>query len=214
MAENVENAVALAEAAASQEVFDFAAAVQNRSYPEIVVPIYIDERTVQAMLDAERERNELEVQIANSPNPTVEQADRLTELDEIYSEAVKALREQKYEVRIKGISPEKAVEIEDFVFERFPREYEDETNHLTGVTKKVEIPCDERDAVFTTLLRQAHLVSVTAPNGAIDSDFENEEKVRLTWARMPFVARTKVDQAIGEVTIAVDYYLNLVDEVF
>lgn len=211
---NVEKAVAATKDATTPATFDFAAAVQDRSYPLIQVPVYLDERKIQRLLEITKEREDLEIRIAGSKKPSLEQADALVAIDDEYTKVVESLRDQRYTVTIQGIAPETAVEIEAKALEAFPRQYEESTHALTGAAIKTEIPEQKRDELHATLLRQAHIVQVEAPNGAIDADFSDVEKVKATWARLPFVARAKVDQAINESTISVDFYRELVDEVF
>jgi len=211
---DVDKAAALAIAATTPETFDFAAAVLDRSYPEVDVPVYLDERKVQRMLALDKERQELETKISRASNPGVEQAEALDAMTTEYDEIVDSLRGERYLVRIKGISPERTMELEDAAFEQFPKEFEDTTHPMTGAVIRTEVENDKRGELFATLLRQAHIISVTAPNGAVDTNFSDIEKVKATWARLPLVARAKIDQAINESTIAVDYYRQLVDEVF
>jgi hypothetical protein len=87
-------------------------------------------------------------------------------------------------------------------------------NPITGQPIKTPIDNEDRDELITMLYRQAHLVSITSPKGEVDEDFVDIEKVRVMFARLPFVARAKVDQAIQKATIAVDFYRELTDEVF
>lgn len=211
---DVNKASDAAKAALTRETFDFAAAVQGRSYPEFDVPVYLNEKSIQKLLAADREREELETRIALTPKPTVKQAKELDALQTARETIVDELRAERYLVKIKGISTEVAVGLEDKTFEEFPREYDESTHHLTGATVRTEKPNSEREELFASLLRQAHIVSVTAPNGAIDDDFSDLEKIKATWARLPFVARVKVDQAIQEATISTDFYNELADEVF
>jgi hypothetical protein len=211
---DVEKAVASAAAATTPETFDFAAAVLDRSYPEVDVPVYLDEKKVQRMLAIDKERKELEIRISRTANPGVDQANQLDALSTEYDELVDALRSKRYLVRIKGISPERTIELEKETFEAFPKEFEETTHPLSGAIVKTEKESEERGELFAVLLRQAHIISVTAPNGAVDTNFDDIEKVKATWARLPLVARAKIDQAINESTIAVDYYRELVDEVF
>lgn len=211
---DAEKAAALAAAAVTPETFDFANAVMDRSYPEIDVPVYLDERKIQRMLAIDAERKELENRIARTANPGVEHANLLEKLSDEYDEIVDSLKGQRYIVKIKGISPEETIALETESLEKFPVEYEEVTHPATGAVIKTEVESSERGELFAMLLRRAHIVSVTAPNGAVDSDFDDIEKVKYTWTHLPYVARAKVDQAINESTIAVDFYRSLVDEVF
>lgn len=208
------DAKALAQAATTPETFNFAAAVLDRSYPEIDVPVYLNEKSIQRYLSLRKEQNELFVRLANSDQSSVEQAEALSRVDNELNALVEELKSEKYVVRITGVSPERQIALDKEAYEAFPKEFEETTHTLTGATVRTEIPSEEREAHFAYLLRREHLVSVTAPNGAVDNDFEDLEKVRSTWTHLPVLARHKIDEAINETTIAVDFYRELVDEVF
>jgi len=203
-------------AVTSPTTFDFAAAVSDRSYPTIEVPIYLNERSIQTMLDIYKERSELELRIAGmkSENVPLEFAQRMNDLTELYDLTREELKGEEYVVKITGISPEETEELEQKSYEAFPREFTESVNPVTGGLVKTEVDSPARDKHFATLLRQAHLVSVTAPNGAVDTNFSDLDKVRAAFARMPMLARAKVDEAINASTILVDFYRELVDEVF
>jgi len=205
---------ALAEAQTTPETFDFAAAVLDRSYPEIKVPVYLDEKSARELVDIQKERNDLMTRIAASKDPLPVWADQLKALDDKHEALVKALKSQEYTVFIRGIAPEQTIKLEEQSYEKFPKEFIETVSPITGAKAKTERENDERDAEFVTLLRQAHLVSVTSPTGAVDSDFSDIEKVRSLFARLPLLARVKIDEAINASTVAVDFYRDLVDEVF
>jgi len=211
---DVAKAQEAAKAATTPETFDFAAAVLDRSYPEDDVAVYLDEKRIKRLLEVEAERDALEVRIAKSKKPGIDWANKLDELTKEYDALVDSLRSQRYTVKIKGISPEDSIELEEKAYEAFPREYEEVPHTVTGHLVKTEKPSDKRDEHFAALIRQAHIVSITAPNGAVDTNFSDVEKVKAVWQRLPLVARAKLDQAINEATITVDFYRELVDEVF
>lgn len=205
---------AIAQAATTQETFDFAEAVLDRSYPEIQVPVYLDEKSVKQLVDIQSEREVLFQRIAAAKDPLPTWAEQLKALDTKHEALVDSLKSQQYTVFIRGIAPEQQIELENKSIEKFPKEYRETVTPITGAPVRTEIESEERDEEFVTLLRQAHLVSVTNPQGAVDSDFSNIEKVRTLFARLPLVARIKIDTAIQESTVAVDFYRELVDEVF
>lgn len=213
-APDVDAAVEAAKAATTPETFDFAAAVLDRDYPEDDVPVYLDEKKVKRMIDLVYEREELMNNIGNTQKPDVKQAKELDKLDKEYDKLVEELKTQKYVVKIKGIGPEEALVKEAEAVEKFPKEFTETTSPLTGAVTKTLVPNEERDDYHSFLLRTAHIVSVTNPAGAVDANFSDVEKVKAMWTRLPLVARTKIDQAINEATISVDYYRLLADEVF
>lgn len=205
---------AAAEAALTPTTFNFAEAVLDRSYPEFKVPIYLNEALIQRMVAASDKRLALEKKIAKTANPGIELANKLEALQTEYETAVDELRNEEYLAIVRGISPEEALALEDKAYEEFPAEYEEAVSPITGQVTKSEISSDKRDSEFVLLIRQAHLVSVTAPNGAVDSDWSDKEKVRAMFARLPVMARAEIDGAINSCTIATEYYRQLADEVF
>lgn len=194
--------------------FNFAAAVMDRSYPEIDVPVYLDEKAAQELLSVYEERSQLETRIAKSKNTPSKLAERFNELTEKYDELRDSLKHKEFIVRVQGIAPEEQIKIEKLAYEAFPKEYTESINPVTGGITRTEVENPDRDAHFANLIRRAHLVSVTSPDGAVDVDWDDIEKVTTTFSRMPVLARAKVDEAINASTITVDFYRELVDEVF
>lgn len=231
---DIQKALAAAQAATTPETFDFAETVLGRSYPEFDVPVYLDEKSIQKLIETERKRSELTQRLGATPieiadptelgedgfplmtkNPAaVKLAEELEYLDLEYDELVQRLKDQRYLVRITGIAPEESIRIQDASYEAYPKEFEESEHPLSGAKIKTEKENDARDTLYAALLRQAHIVSITAPNGAKDNSFTDIEKVIVTFQRLPLVARAKIDQAINESTIAVDFYDELADEVF
>jgi len=205
--------------ALTPETFDFAQAVLDRDYPEIQVPVYLNEKKVQQLIDLLRERQELEIRASKTggTKAPVDLAKRLGEIEKEHEKLTKELKAEEYIVSLKGIAPEDHDALHEAAKEIFPEEYTESTNPITGATIKTVIDSDERDEYLVATIRQAHLVSVTAPNGAVDADFKGEAniaKVKRTFARLPYIARFKIDEAIKEANIAVDFYRELADEVF
>ena len=220
MTDVIEQARALAAAATAPETFDFVAAVTDRDYPEVDVPIYLNEKAIRRLLDLQKQRDELLTRAAiltkrpeedAAPNDL---ADDLELLDLEIDELTDSIKGDKFTMHIRGISPEKAIEIEDAALEAFPEEFEEVQHPLTGATVKTPIPNQDRNILQTALYRQAHIVSVTAANGAVDADFADVEKVKSLFLRLPALARVKVDEGIALATIATDFYRELADEVF
>lgn len=209
---------AATEAALTPTTFDFALAVQDREYPEITVPVYLNERKAQQLVDVTDRMLELDQRVSRlSTEAPVELAQRLAALQDEHDALVEELKAEEYIILVRGIAPEDSQTIEDETYEVFPREFNETQHPITGQVVRTEIESEERDELFATRLRQAHIVSVTAPNGAVDTDFKGEaniEKMRLTFSRLPIVARVKLDAAINASKVSVDYYRELADEVF
>lgn len=205
----------LAEEATTRKNFNFANAVLDRAYPEIKVPIYLDEFKAQKLVDVTLDLKLLENRLTRAMGETpVELAEELEKLTDQRDALAAELKAEEYIVTIRGISGDQTQKIEEKAYSEFPREYEESVSPLTGATVKEELPNDKRDEYYTNLLRQAHLQSITAPDGAVDDDFSDIEVVTATWRRLPLIAILKIDEAINKSRVAVDYYLELTDEVF
>lgn len=210
-----EHAKTLAENAAKRETFSFVDAVNDRAYPETDVAVLLNERGAQRIVEIRKELEALDFDIAREKNAAVQdgfskEKDKLVEeLDALVTQ----LRAETYTVKVRGISTERVEELQKQALEAFPIEYDESTSPITGATVKTEIPNDKRGRYFTTLVRHAHIVSITAPDGAVAEDM-GIEQLGDTWAKLPIAARDRIDQAINDCTLATDYYLDLVDEVF
>ncbi len=72
--------IATTEAALSRETFDFAEAVLDRAYPEIEVPIYLDERKAQRLVQVAVELAEADLAVSNAKgNPSSEAIERVAQ---------------------------------------------------------------------------------------------------------------------------------------
>jgi hypothetical protein len=207
-----------AESAVARERFNFALAVQDRAYPEIQVPIYLDEAAAREYISLSQQREAIEAKIIKATaqgagkvaEPLAEEAARLEER----IDAIRArLEDSGLVVTVRGISGECVEELRLAAYEAFPVEHEEHVSPITGVTTKTEKPQPKRDEYFATLSRHAHIVKVVAPDGAVDDGFSVDE-FAATWVKLPIVARVKLDEAINETVVAVDYYKELVNPVF
>lgn len=206
---------ALVSAATTEQTFDFAQAVMDRAYPEFDVQILLDEDHAAQYIEKRDQIEPLDIAIAKAADPKrkkaliAEQQKIVAEVDELHGE----MRKQMYTVHIKGISTERVEEIQNEALEQFPIEHEESVSPITGATNRVEIPSEKRERYFTTLLRHAHVVSITSPSGARSRALTVDE-FGASWARMPLAARNQIDRAINKASMTVDYYRDVVDEVF
>ena len=205
----------LAENATTRETFNFVDAVNNRAYPEITVPVLLNERGAQRLVELRKDIEQLDYDIAREKNAAVQE--ELTKqkgaLIEELDRTTTQLRAETYKVLVKGVGTDRIEELQKQAFEQFPVEYEESVSPITGATVKTEVPNEKRGRYFTTLVRHAHIVSITAPTGAVAEEMSIEE-LGAAWSKMPIAARERIDQAINDCTLAADYYLELVDEVF
>ena len=205
----------LAENAAKRETFNFAETVLDRAYPEEQVAIILNERAAQRVIQLRKQIEQFDLEIGAEKNAKVQEAlaKQQSELVAEMEQATAELRGQTYTVHVQGVSTEKIEELQQAALEAFPVEYTESVSPITGAVVKTEVPNEKRGRYFTTLVRHAHIRSITAPDGAVAGNMTVEE-MGATWARMPAAARDRIDQAINDCTLATDIYLELVDEVF
>ena len=213
-----ERAQEAAKEAIKREKFSFAAAVNDRAYPEIDVPIYLDEAAARDFLTLQKEREAIDAKMIKANalgqgGPATDAANKAAELEAQIDALRERLNDSKVVVRVKGVAPSETDELRKQAFESFPVEYDEAVSPITGAVTKTEKPNDKRDSYYASLIRHAHIISVTAPDGAVDDDFTVDE-LAATWAKLPIVARVKIDDAINETVVAVDFYRDLVDPVF
>jgi hypothetical protein len=218
MSEVNENAQEMAQAAIKRERFSFADAVQDRGYPEVDVPIYLDEAAAHEYVSLQRERAPLEAKmIAASAQKRETEATRVAEELAKIEERIDAIREElvksQITVKIKGVAPWRMDALQKDAFEKFPQEYTETVSPITGAKTKEEVPCPERELYFANCVRHAHIVSVTAPDGAVDDNFTVEDIAGI-WSHLPIVARVKIEDALNDTVVATDYYAELVNPVF
>lgn len=207
----------LAKAATARDKFSFAQTVLDRAYPEIEVPVYLDESASKKFVDIIIERAELESKISKrsvgSPEMAAEMANKLQAIEEKLDATREELKSQEYRVTVRGISRERVEALQKQAEEQFPTQYEEAVSPITGAVSRNELPNEDKDRYFMALLRHAHIVSIVAPDGAVAEPMSVDE-LAATWARMPLVACAKIDEAINDSAVAADFYRELVDEVF
>lgn len=204
----------LAESAIERKSFNFAATVQDRAYPEVKVPIYLDEDEALQLIEIGEQLNQLDVDIARAKGDRkIALVGKQVELVKRRDALAEKLRGEAYTVTVRGISTEAIEALQEQADAAFPTEVEEVVSPITGATSKVEKPNPKQERYFTSLLRHAHIVSIVDPSGAV-ADPMTVDELAATWSRMPVAARVRIDQAINKCSIAADIYRELVDEVF
>ena len=213
-----ERAQEMAKTAITREKFSFAAAVNDRAYPEIDVPIYLDEAAAREFVTLQKEREVLDAKMIKADalgqgKVASSAATAVAELEEKIDAVRDLLDRSRVVVRVRGVAPSDTDALRTEAFQAFPVEYDEVVSPITGAVTKTEKPNPERDSYYAALIRHAHIVSVTAPDGAEDSGFSVDE-LTATWSKLPIVARVKIDDAINDTVVSVDFYRDMVSPVF
>lgn len=182
--------------------FNIVDVLKERAYPTDSVNIYVDEDTAYKAAELSEELK------------------RTSELDEKYadiSESLDALMdtlsESKYVVTITGISEGKRDELYELAVNKYPLEYNENKNVLTGESTREEIENQERDELFTNLLWSAYITKIVAPNGAEQDGItpEDAEEMRKS---LPIAANSIINAAIQNMRAATAVFMYKVDEDF
>lgn len=203
------------EAVTKQESFSFLSAVLDRGYPEQDVKIYLDEKKAAKLVELAEEIAVYDQRLAGGGKGKAmdDMLEKLTALTARRDELVEELKGEAFTVHIKGISPERMEQLQKDAKAQFPDEVEEAVSPITGATTRTSHPHPEYERYYSMLLRAEHIQGITSPSGAVDY-INDPETCGKVWANLPLVARAKIDQAINDATLAVDYYRELVDEVF
>lgn len=133
----------------SAELFDLAAVLQGRSYPECEVTFFLDEAAAIALSRAERQLTKLAL---------LGKTEEHDALDQTVGNLRESLRAQRYTYHLRGIPNKVRQDVRNKAFEKYPVK-----RNALGI----EEDDDDRDNYFTTLLWQAMTVKIVAPGGAV-----------------------------------------------
>lgn len=192
--------------------FDFLAAVTDRAYPTIDVPVYLDEVKVQELIkldDAIAELDDKAKESYSAKDFLADQGKLISRRDELKEE----LNAGAYHFIVQGISQERLNQIEEEVEGAFPTEYEEIESPITGAKSRVAQDNPKRDEFNVNLTRYSYIKAIRDSQGN-EADSMDISQFVLMWNRLPLLSRVKVDIAIQEATIATDFYKQLADEVF
>lgn len=198
---------------ATQTTFSFIDAVSNRGYPEIEVPIYLDESKAAQLINLNNEIYLADQQSSKSTVKIQSKADKFENLIKERDELVEELRANKYVVTIRGIDSDAYDKIEKASEEAFPIEYIETQSPITGATIKTQVDSLPRTEWMLNHIRHAHIKSIADPSGAVDSGFP-VDAMEVIWAKLPIQAKAHIDEAIEQSQMDVNYYVQLVDEAF
>lgn len=202
-------------AAAKQPgTFNIVNVLQERSYPSVTVDVYLDETVAFKASQLQEHISELEKSASRKKAGALEIANREIETErEKLKEVIESISDSKYTFTVTGISEGKREEMLNLAIAKFPVEYDETTNPITGEVKRVEKEDERRDRLFTDLLWREQITKITAPNGDIQENLSIEDIIAMRGA-LPIIAFGKINEAIEKVRIASSVFLMSVDEDF
>lgn len=192
--------------------FNILDVLKDRAYPETEVTVYLDERA--AFLAAEmNDKVKLALAELESGEENKELEEKLEELQGSRDVLIEKLADSAYKFKIVGISEGKRDDILKECELKYPMEYTETKNPITGEVVKQEVPNDDRNELLMNLIWQAHVVSITSPDGEVQDGISLEDAAEIRRA-LPIASSAQISQAIEKIRTATVMFMLTVDEDF
>lgn len=191
-------------------------ALRERAFPTEEVEVYLDEESAYFASQIDEQLKELQKKIDKSSdsNPA------LKELNKKYEEVlaqkdalVEEIGGSKFVFHLMGISEGKREDLYDLCLKKYPMQYENERNPLTGQAEKKEVDNPDRDKYFTNLVWESHIFKIVSPDGSVQEGITYDEAVELRRS-LPLSATSHITNAIEKLRTATAVFLMTVNEDF
>lgn len=183
--------------------------LKDRAYPTEEIVVYLDEDTAYKASKIQEKIESLE----NGFKISESEKDKLKTLRAKRTQLMRELENSKYVFLLQGISEGKRDELLTLATNKFPQEYEETKNSLTGEITKKEIESKERDKLFTTLLWMEHIKKITAPGGDVQEKITSEDIAALRNG-LPIAGVGALNESIEKLRVSTAVFMYKVDEDF
>lgn len=202
----------LAEQAKQPGVFNIVDVLNNRGYPKDDVEVILDDNIVYDAAILNENIKDLDRKLDSDPsnNDLSKARDALIEKRDAL---VAQLASMKYVFTIKGISEGEREKMLNEIQEKFPTEYEETTNPLTGKVTREEIDNPQRNRLYSLKLWSAHIDKITAPDGSVQQSL-SEDDVNSLQKLLPIAATAKISESIERLRVAAAMFILGTDEDF
>lgn len=182
--------------------FSIIDAIRGRSYPKDKVDVYLDEQDAYSasLIDDELKTTE---------PMSEEYKNLLAKKDEILNR----IEANKYVFIISGISEGDREKLQAEAAEKFPVEYSENKNALTGEIVRTEIQSAERDRYFTNLLWLASIKEITSPDGSTQGSLTLEDVFEMRGS-LPLAAIGGITESIEKLRVSTALFMLKVNEDF
>jgi len=190
--------------------------LQDRSYPSDKVEVFLDEGVAFAAAELDVKLKDLERKLDKKVSSSEAIEDLMERRDKILDQKEKIVEEMggaRYVFHLTGIPEGKRQDLYDKAVESFPIEYERDRNAFTGDSEKKELENSERDRYFTTLLWQAHIEKIVAPDGSEQEGVTLEDAIELRRV-LPLAAIGAITESIEKMRTATALFMMSVNEDF
>lgn len=201
----------LADNAKKPGVFNIVEVLNERSYPLDDVYVYLDEHAAYMASKIDNEIDELSKESLILNDDELDK--KIIEKKKERQSLIEELTSSKYVFRITGISEGRRSEIMDKAEKEFPIEYIEDKNVFSGELKRIEVENSDRDRLFTNLLWEACILSITSPSGDIQEGISLSDVIKLREA-LPVASSAQINQAIEKLRSSTAMFMFKVDEDF
>ena len=181
--------------------------LQDRAYPREEVVVYLDEQSAYEASQLQERIDELS---------RLKSLDIQVDIDVLIAkrdEAVAKLESNKYIFSIIGISEGLRDDLMTEAAEKFPLEYLENKNPLTGEIKREEKENKDRDRLFTNLLWHSQIEKITSADNAIQ-DKVTIDDVEALRRELPIAATGAITQSIERLRVSTAVFMMTVNEDF
>lgn len=139
--------------------------------------------------------------------------DEVKDLQEQLDALVADLNANRYTVHVAGITEGERDKLAKLALDKFPQEYQETKNPLTGEVTRKELDSPEREEYFTNLLWVASIEKIVSPDGDEQnvSDLEFVEEFRKL---ISIPTNAAITQAIEKLRVATAVFIMSTDEDF
>jgi hypothetical protein len=207
----------MVDAAKAPGKFNIVDAVRNRAYPVDQVEVFIDEGVAYRAAELDGAISKISESLDKKKDLVKKEIDEITKRrDEIFDEKEKLVQEMggtRYVFHVTGISEGARQDLFDKAVEKYPIKQEKNRNPFTGELEKTEVEDINRDRFFTSLLWQAHISKIVAPDGSEQDGITLDEATELRRS-LPLASITKITEAIEKMRAATAIFMMSVNEDF
>lgn len=193
----------------SQGKFSIINVLKDRAYPSEEVTVYINEDVAYNASKLQEKIDALDGKFKISE----QEKEKLKALRVKRTQFMRELESSKYVFSMQGISEGKREELLTIATDKFPVEYDETKNSLTGEVTKKEIENKDRDRLFTTLLWREHIKKITAPDGSVQEQISAEDVMALRNG-LPIAGVGSLNEVIEKLRVSTALFMYKVDEDF
>lgn len=211
-----EEIVEIVEKAKKPGTFKIVDVVKNRGYPKDQVDVFLDESVAFQAAEINEAINSIAQEMDKSGVDKKTLNELLKRREDILDAREKLLEEMgesKYVFHLTGISEGKRQDLFDQAVKKYPIKTVNKMNQVTGELEDKEVENIDRDRYFTSLLWEAGISKIVAPDGDEQDGitFEDAEELRRM---LPLASLTTITEALEKMRAATALFMMSVNEDF